>query len=126
MTKGEESEALIKMLLESCAKWHFDGYVLELWTSLANRIQYDLIVDFIKNIGLLYLKRMFPFIEPGILGDKLAIQNLDTILVIPPKRGKEFTFNENHFKDLYEHVTAFSLMTYDFSSIYRPGRTYVI
>ncbi|XP_045477613.1 chitinase domain-containing protein 1 [Harmonia axyridis] len=104
MTKEEESEKLIKMLVESCKKWHFDGYVLELWSSLANKIQYDLIIDFIKNIG-----------------DKLALESLDTILVVPPKRGKEHTFTENHFDELYDHVTAFSLMTYDFSTIYRPG-----
>ncbi|XP_044758979.1 chitinase domain-containing protein 1 [Coccinella septempunctata] len=104
IAKKAESEAFMDMLLESCEKWHFDGYILELWASLANRIQYDLIIDFIKNIG-----------------DKLALQRLDTILVIPPKRGKEFTFTQNHFDELYEHVTAFSLMTYDFSTIYRPG-----
>ncbi|KAK9885338.1 hypothetical protein WA026_010837 [Henosepilachna vigintioctopunctata] len=103
-TKEEESKALLNVLVESCVKWHFDGYVIELWSLLATRIQYDFLIKFIKSVG-----------------DHLALQSLDTILVVPPKKGKEFTFNGKHFDELYDHVTAFSLMTYDFSSIYRPG-----
>lgn len=44
------------------------------------------------------------------------------MLVIPPQRDEmEDLFNEANFNELYSTVTAFSLMTYDFSSIERPG-----
>ncbi|KAJ8929825.1 hypothetical protein NQ314_017423 [Rhamnusium bicolor] len=47
--------------------------------------------------------------------------NFETILVIPPKRGKEELFTNLHFDALSDYVTAFSLMTYDFSNPQMPG-----
>lgn len=48
--------------------------------------------------------------------------NFEFILVIPPMRGfKPELFDKEHFYNLYSHVTAFSLMTYDFSNPQRPG-----
>ena len=47
---------------------------------------------------------------------------MDTILVIPPVRKEMYDlFSRKHFEELYPYVTAFSLMTYDYSSIQRPG-----
>lgn len=44
------------------------------------------------------------------------------ILVIPSlKPHLRDLFNSNHFTELYSHVTAFSLMTYDYSNIGNPG-----
>lgn len=51
-------------------------------------------------------------------------ENFDIILVIPPKHGQESLFNQEHFEALYDYVTAFSLMTYDFSNPHRPGNRY--
>lgn len=50
---------------------------------------------------------------------------LDLILVVPPTRGEpedQQLFTDTHFENLYDHVTAFSLMTYDFSSLQKPGK----
>lgn len=42
--------------------------------------------------------------------------------MIPPNRDHMHDlFSEENFKELYSTVTAFSLMTYDFSTIERPG-----
>lgn len=48
---------------------------------------------------------------------------LDFIVVLPPSRGQA---NDDdlikQFTSLYPYVTAFSLMTYDFSNPQRPGK----
>lgn len=49
-------------------------------------------------------------------------EKLDLILVVPPKRGNEIPFTESQYDSLYNYVTGFSLMTYDFSNPHRPGR----
>lgn len=56
-----------------------------------------------------------------IIGDVFALENLDFILVIPPKRGENELFTDDQFNKLYDHVTAFSLMTYDYSNAEMPG-----
>lgn len=58
----------------------------------------------------------------NFLANTLALQEKETIIVVPPKRGKEEIFDHKHFEALYDSVTAFSLMTYDFSSPHRPGK----
>lgn len=56
-----------------------------------------------------------------LLASVFALENLDFILVIPPKRGQRDLFSEEEFDALYDLVTAFSLMTYDYSSPQMPG-----
>lgn len=52
----------------------------------------------------------------------MSAATLDFILVVPPIRGlKQEMFTKENFDDLYDHVTAFSLMTYDYSTPQRPG-----
>lgn len=52
----------------------------------------------------------------------LKSAGLDLILVIPPHRDHmNDLFSADNFNELYSSVTAFSLMTYDFSTIERPG-----
>jgi len=47
---------------------------------------------------------------------------LDIVLVVPPARKETVDlFSAKHFELLYPFITAFSLMTYDYSSIQRPG-----
>lgn len=53
--------------------------------------------------------------------DDLTAEGLQMILVIPPVDGKNDLFSKKHFDALYDHITAFSLMTYDFSSPAKPG-----
>ncbi|RZC37435.1 Glyco hydro 18 domain containing protein [Asbolus verrucosus] len=54
-------------------------------------------------------------------GEILANDGLEIILVIPPKKNGRLSFSETHFDKLFDHVTAFSLTTYDYSSPTRPG-----
>lgn len=45
------------------------------------------------------------------------------ILVVPPIRKEMYDlFSRQHFEQLVNVVTGFSLMTYDFSNIQRPGK----
>lgn len=53
----------------------------------------------------------------------MRVNGLDTILVVPPPRDESTMnyFSSKHFEALYPIITAFSLVTYDFSSAERPG-----
>lgn len=56
------------------------------------------------------------------LATALRNANRDLILVVPPVRKEMYDlFSRQHFEELYPVVTAFSLMTYDFSNLQRPG-----
>ncbi|KAF5291398.1 hypothetical protein FQR65_LT01708 [Abscondita terminalis] len=103
--QADSARTLIKTLIDTCKKWKFDGYVLEIWPQLAGRLRnYDVLVNLIKDIGTAMHNHM-----------------LELILVIPPEREHMVLFEPVHFEDLYDYVTAFSLMTYDYSNIQRPG-----
>ncbi|XP_060521528.1 chitinase domain-containing protein 1 [Cylas formicarius] len=104
LTSKEEIKALLQTLIDSCKKNQFDGYVFEVWTQ---------IIQIVKPESVIRLMQM--------LSDSFTVEGLDTILVIPPKRGNHELFNGNHFEALYDHVTAFSLMTYDYSNPQMPG-----
>lgn len=49
------------------------------------------------------------------------MNGLETVLVVPPLRNQMDFFSKNHFEALYPLVSAFSLVTYDYSNIERPG-----
>lgn len=52
----------------------------------------------------------------------MAENLLDFILVLPPSRGQPSDDELiKKFDELHPYVTAFSLMTYDFSNAQRPG-----
>lgn len=56
-----------------------------------------------------------------VLGENMQNSDLETILVVPPKHGPEGSFTNKHYEQLYNSITAFSLMTYDYSNVHRPG-----
>ncbi|RZC37434.1 chitinase domain-containing protein 1 [Asbolus verrucosus] len=101
---SKEIKALIKAIIHNAKNYDFDGFVLEIWPQFEVEIEYDPLLNLVKAIG-----------------DALAVDGLDMILVIPPKRGHNIPFTEAHFNKLYKHVTAFSLMTYDYSNPRKPG-----
>lgn len=74
----------------------------------------------LSEILLLYFSRKWTNWK-RISGIGFAQNKLDFILVIPPKRSQRGLFSDKEFDALYEFVTAFSLMTYDFSHPERPG-----
>lgn len=104
LTEPSEQEALIQIFMETCKKHRFDGYVIEIWSQLAGRVTYASVIALIKKIAI-----------------ALSEYKYETILVVPPKRGTEEFFTREHYEELYDHVRAFSLMTYDYSSLHRPG-----
>ncbi|CAL1291053.1 unnamed protein product [Larinioides sclopetarius] len=86
---------------------NFNGYVLEIWSLLGGQMKAEL-THFIIN-----------------LAKDLQKYNLTLVLVIPPPsyagRNQIGMFIREDFENLVNHVTAFSLMSYDYSSPQRPG-----
>lgn len=104
LTYQDEVNAACRVIISICRKFNFDGVVLELWSQLSQRVDDDHLINLVKSIAT-----------------QLKAEKLGCILVIPPSQRGPDLFNEKHFEQLWEDVTAFSLMTYDFSSYQRPG-----
>lgn len=103
----DERPKLAKAIWEVCRQYGFDGVVFEIWLQLVNRVHKMYLHDLVLKLSN----------ELHRIGDGLQL-----ILVVPPLRDKmEYAFNAEDFEKLYDHVYAFSLMTYDYSSIQRPG-----
>lgn len=101
----KEQIALSNTLVEQCKNSKFDGVVLEVLAQIGGSLRSDILLDFVK-----------------LVAKTLSDAKLELILVIPPVRGiKQEMFTQEHFNELSEAVTAFSLMTYDFSNPQRPG-----
>lgn len=104
LTFPDEMNAAAQAIISVCSKHKFDGVVLELWSQLAHRVDDQHLVSLVKGIAI-----------------KLKEKNFGSILVIPPSQRGPDLFNEHHFDELWQHVTYFSIMTYDYSSYQRPG-----
>ncbi|XP_058125108.1 chitinase domain-containing protein 1 [Anopheles ziemanni] len=105
LTYPEERTIVAKLLLATIRKHKFDGIVLEVWSQLAARVEDNYLVGLVEEIC-----------------NTLTASSYDCILVIPPARKETYDlFSRKHFESLVNTVTAFSLMTYDFSSVQRPG-----
>ncbi|XP_050448680.1 chitinase domain-containing protein 1 isoform X2 [Cataglyphis hispanica] len=103
---SESQTQLIVSLLDAAQTFHFDGYVLEIWNQFVFAGANLSVVTFIVRF----------------IAQELKKHNLDIILAIPPSRGAQVElFSKQQFDDLASYVNAFSLMTYDYSSIQRPG-----
>ncbi|ALC38211.1 CG8460 [Drosophila busckii] len=105
LSEVNERTQLNEVLIKTCKEHGFDGLVLEVWSQIAGRIDdkilYSLVLQMAKD---------------------LQKQQLRLILVIPPHRKDvPNIFGEKHMDKLYKHVHAFSLMTYDYSNVQRPG-----
>lgn len=96
---------ICKELIELSKKNNFNGYVLELWNMLSGRLKPKLITV-IQNMSSI-----------------LQENKLHVILVIPPPLYSNMMspINKEDIKTLSSYVTAFSLMTYDYSNVERPG-----
>ncbi|XP_067624959.1 chitinase domain-containing protein 1 [Eurosta solidaginis] len=105
LTMDVERVRLSELLVNVCKEYEFDGIVIELWNQLGGRVDEQFLVTLVQQLSL-----------------ALKNKNYGLILVIPPYR-QDFPnfFTEKHLNKLYKHVYAFSLMTYDYSNIQRPG-----
>lgn len=100
-------EKIVKLIANVVKKYGFDGIVLEGWIQLIASGHVELAVEFIELLSI-----------------KLRELEKDFILVIPALRGPQTIFGSKHFDLLEEFVTAFSVMTYDYSNFMRtPGPT---
>lgn len=105
LSSANERRLVNELIVNTCIVHQFDGIVLEVWSQLAARVDdqylYNMVIELSKACQQAGLK---------------------LILVIPPFREEMHNlFSDKHFEHLYPHVTAFSLMTYDFSNVQRPG-----
>lgn len=98
--------ALISAMKDTAKSFHFDGYVLEMWNQfIMTGVDVQIVIAVIQFIAL-----------------QLRTSKLDIILAVPPSRGPNVQlFSKDHFDQLAPYMKAFSLMTYDYSSIQRPG-----
>lgn len=112
--------------METCQKHKFNGIVLEIWSQLAARVEDKYLIDFVTEIGMSYRDNPVRFLYYNInifLAKTLRNHNMETVLVIPPFRKEMYDlFSKQHYDALYPVISWFSLMTYDFSSIQRPGK----
>ncbi|XP_022687170.1 chitinase domain-containing protein 1-like isoform X2 [Varroa jacobsoni] len=96
-----------KVLTKFARENNFDGYVFELWShySYGGRLT-DVLIAIIRG-----------------LYSSLQNDSLSLVLVIPPPLYDDIPgmFSRDHFDNLKDHVTSFSLMTYDYSNPQRPG-----
>ncbi|EDV31282.1 uncharacterized protein Dana_GF14623 [Drosophila ananassae] len=105
LSDANERTKVNNVLIKCCKDNGFDGLVLEVWSQLAGRID-----DKILHTLVLQMAK------------ELQKQQLRLILVVPPfRKDTGNLFGEKHMDKLYKHIYAFSLMTYDFSSVQRPG-----
>lgn len=104
LTYPDEVAAASRVIIDTCLKYKFDGVVLELWSQLSQRVDDEHLVKLIKSMA-----------------SQLKAADIGCILVIPPSQRGPDLFSSQHFEKLWQDVTAFSLMTYDFSSYQRPG-----
>ncbi|KAH8412653.1 hypothetical protein KR009_004006 [Drosophila setifemur] len=105
LSDAQERKKVNDELIKCCKENGFDGLVLELWSQLAGRIDDKILYTLVLQMA-----------------KELQKQKLRLILVVPPfRKDTGNLFGEKHMDKLYKHIFAFSLMTYDFSSVQRPG-----
>ncbi|XP_016982105.1 chitinase domain-containing protein 1 [Drosophila rhopaloa] len=105
LSDARERTKVNDALIKCCKDNGFDGLVLEVWSQLAGRIDDKILFALVLQMA-----------------KELQKQQLRLILVIPPfRKDTGNLFGEKHMDKLYKHIFAFSLMTYDFSSVQRPG-----
>ncbi|XP_059617623.1 chitinase domain-containing protein 1 [Phlebotomus argentipes] len=101
----EERKVVSRLILNACDTYRFDGIVLEIWASLALRMDdpflYNLVIDIAK-----------PMLEAKLL----------FYMAVPPQRDHLHNlFTPENFAYLSDYVSGYSVMTYDYSNTQRPG-----
>lgn len=105
LTFDKDRRLINELLVKTCKEHKFEGIVLEVWSTLAARVDDDILYKLVIDMA-----------------DHLKSQNLELVLVVPPFReDMHELFSQENFEKLFPHVTGFSLMTYDFSTLQRPG-----
>lgn len=105
LTHEHEQQLAIDVMVNAVRRFKLDGIVLEMWSQLSGRIDDTVLYKLVRMAARALHKH-----------DKLFV------LVVPPvRKHMHDLFSARHFQQLVDDVDAFSLMTYDYSSIERPG-----
>ncbi|XP_074279684.1 uncharacterized protein LOC141604981 [Silene latifolia] len=118
--KKKQRDKAIDVIVTECKDMDYDGVVLESWSRWA---AYGILHDAsIRKMALEFVNQ---------LGDALHKvrsqrngQQLQLVFVIGPRQSENLQahdFGPEDLRALSDSVDGFSLMTYDFSSSYRPG-----
>lgn len=51
LSQRDEREAIADLLVNACKKYQFDGIVLEVWQSLAKRVEDSFLYSLVKDLG---------------------------------------------------------------------------
>lgn len=105
-SSNEEMHNLARAVTTFYKNHKFDGVVIEVWSQLGGSAKRPL-TECIKTVCA-----------------ALHENKQKCILVIPPPvyyGNRAGVFQKDDFDNLVDHVDAFSLMTYDYSNIQRPG-----
>lgn len=94
-----------RIILNACDTYRFDGIVLEIWATLALRMDDPFLYNLVIDIAT-------PLLE----------QKFHVYLAVPPVRDHlNNLFTPQNFEYLYNYVSGFTIMTYDYSNAQRPG-----
>lgn len=104
LSHDQARDDIAELIIHACNKYKFDGIVLEVYFQLAGRVQDKHLLRLVEHLAKV-----------------LQMNGLDTVLVVPPLRNEVGLFGKKHFDILYPLISAFSLVTYDYSTIERPG-----
>ena len=106
LTNAKLPSQIGKQLSELALEHSFDGFTIEIWSSFATQQKVELAEILIK------------------ISAHFKKHKLQLILVVPPPlhHGNQVgIFVREDLERLAPYVTFFSVMTYDYSSMYRPG-----
>lgn len=105
LTHEHELQQAIDVIVHAVRRYKFDGIVLEIWSQLSGRVDDQVLYKLVQTAAR-------------------ALHRVDKqlILVVPPfRKHMHDMFSQRHFQQLFDDVDAFSLMTYDYSNVERPG-----
>lgn len=121
LTKKRERKQAFDLIVSECKEMGFDGVVLEAWSQWA---AYGILKDpNLREMALQLVQELGSMLHTTKAVEGLD-HNLQLVLVIPPPNSIENNpdmFTSTDMASLSNNVDGFSLMTYDFSSAYRPG-----
>ncbi|KAH9308819.1 hypothetical protein KI387_036730, partial [Taxus chinensis] len=120
LTKKRQRKQVIDLIVSECKNMGFDGVVLEAWSVWA---AYGILKDpRLRQMALQFLEELGSMLHTTKLADLAG--NLQLVFVISPPNSIQSDLDMITTDDiarLSDYVDGFSLMTYDFSSAYRPG-----
>ncbi|GLJ36935.1 hypothetical protein SUGI_0746890 [Cryptomeria japonica] len=121
LTKKMQRKQVIDLIVSECKNMGFDGVVLEAWSVWT---AYGILKDpRLRKMALQFLEELGSMLHTTKVEYRLD-GNLELVFVISPPNSNQNDpdmITATDIARLSNHVDGFSLMTYDFSSVYHPG-----